>query len=284
MLKYRSRIQFTARIAARKQYGLILTNLLMKMGQCTYALHAMRCFIYPRGVSLVLTGRLSRETVLFYLMELIPVTNSGSQRSEVMSYVISISGGKDSTALLLWAIENLPNDELYPVFADTGNEHELTLEYVDYLEQVTGIKIERVRAEKLFGELVKEKQIFPCNRPGLRWCTLLLKVDPIKKYIQQFELPVLMVGIRRSESDARKCALEYKWDDYYRCDVWQPLVNWSVEQVFEIMKRHDIKANPLYYKGFSRVGCMPCINARKDEIELIARMFPEHIDKVRQWE
>lgn len=33
-----------------------------------------------------------------------------------------------------------------------------------------------------------------------------------------------------------------------------------------------------------RVGCMPCINCRKDELREIARRFPEHIDKVAEWE
>ncbi|HIE0248828.1 TPA: phosphoadenosine phosphosulfate reductase family protein [Pseudomonas aeruginosa] len=47
--------------------------------------------------------------------------------------IISVSGGKDSTATLLLAIAvEAPN--IRGVFADTGNEHELTLEYIDYLE------------------------------------------------------------------------------------------------------------------------------------------------------
>lgn len=41
--------------------------------------------------------------------------------------VVSISGGKDSTAMYLDAMERLQGDFL-PVFADTGNEHEITLE------------------------------------------------------------------------------------------------------------------------------------------------------------
>ena len=46
--------------------------------------------------------------------------------------IISVSGGKDSTALLLLAIERQP-ENLSAVFADTGNEHPLTYEYVQYL-------------------------------------------------------------------------------------------------------------------------------------------------------
>ncbi|MCZ4150195.1 hypothetical protein BZG21_38055, partial [Escherichia coli] len=51
--------------------------------------------------------------------------------------IVSISGGKDSAATLLLALEqNVSN--LLAVFADTGNEHEITYEYVRYLEDKLG--------------------------------------------------------------------------------------------------------------------------------------------------
>lgn len=59
--------------------------------------------------------------------------------------VISMSGGKDSTAMALLAIEqDVPNRHF--LFADTGHEHQMTYDYVDYLEDALGITIERVKA------------------------------------------------------------------------------------------------------------------------------------------
>lgn len=60
--------------------------------------------------------------------------------------IVSVSGGKDSTALLLLARERQP-DNLSGVFADTGNEHPQTYEYVRYLEQATGVPIRWVKDE-----------------------------------------------------------------------------------------------------------------------------------------
>lgn len=48
--------------------------------------------------------------------------------------VISISGGKDSLATALTAIDR-GTDNLRFVFADTGNEHSITYEYIEYLDQ-----------------------------------------------------------------------------------------------------------------------------------------------------
>ncbi len=58
----------------------------------------------------------------------------------------SVSGGKDSTATLLMAREE-HGDQIHGVFADTGNEHQITYAYIDYLEQATGIPIKRLRRD-----------------------------------------------------------------------------------------------------------------------------------------
>lgn len=64
-------------------------------------------------------------------------------------HFVSISGGKDSTATACLAIERAQRRdmELRFLFADTGNEHPLTLEHIDYLGRQLGIEIETVRAD-----------------------------------------------------------------------------------------------------------------------------------------
>lgn len=62
--------------------------------------------------------------------------------------VVSLSGGKDSTATLLCALELHGHSEVRTVFADTGHEHEATYEYaLNYLPSKLGIKVDVVRAD-----------------------------------------------------------------------------------------------------------------------------------------
>jgi 3'-phosphoadenosine 5'-phosphosulfate sulfotransferase (PAPS reductase)/FAD synthetase len=49
-------------------------------------------------------------------------------------------------------------------------------------------------------------------------------------------------------------------------------------------RKHGIKHNPLYEQGMGRVGCMPCIHARKDELLEISKRFPDEIKRVAEWE
>jgi 3'-phosphoadenosine 5'-phosphosulfate sulfotransferase (PAPS reductase)/FAD synthetase len=90
-------------------------------------------------------------------------------------------------------------------------------------------------------------------------------------------------GVRAQESLARRHLLE--------CDEvggglfnYRPILRWTVEDVFEAHRVMGIKPNPLYSMGMGRVGCMPCIHARKDELLEISRRFPEEIERVAQWE
>lgn len=73
-------------------------------------------------------------------------------------HVISVSGGKDSLATLLIAIERFGRHRIIAIFCDTGNEHEEVYAYLDYLEQALDIKIVRLRAS--FGAEIAAKRMF----------------------------------------------------------------------------------------------------------------------------
>lgn len=72
-------------------------------------------------------------------------------------HVVSVSGGKDSAATLLLAIERFGLDRVTAIFCDTGNEHQAVYEYLDYLELATDVKIHRLKAS-FAAEIARKRQ------------------------------------------------------------------------------------------------------------------------------
>lgn len=245
-----------------------------------------------------------------------------------IKHVVSVSGGKDSTATWLLAREKF-GDDVIAAFADTGHEHPITLEYLDYLETALG-PVHRVKADfsrqiefrrqqllraaageieygqgrkwsreqaaravKVmhptgipFLDLCLVKGRFPASQS--RFCSEQLKHVPLRRLVVDPLLDggstvVSWQGIRRDESVSRAAADPISEED---SDLWvyRPILDWTAADVFDFHRRYGIRWNPLYEQGMGRVGCMPCIMCRKDELAEIARRWPEEIARVREWE
>ena len=199
--------------------------------------------------------------------------------------IISYSGGKDSTALLLWAIEN--GMEFTAVYCDTGWESPVTYEYISMInERLLGGKLVTVKNRKYDGFYdlsIKKKRVASTMA---RFCTEELKLKPMREFIQeQGKFVFLYLGIRAEESPARARLVRNVYDnDFYKCTIKRPLLKWSIQEVIDIHKRHEIPFNPMYTKGYRRVGCFPCVMARHDEIRNIIRQHPERVEVIRQLE
>ncbi len=188
--------------------------------------------------------------------------------------IASVSGGKDSAAMCLHLRET--GISFSSVFIDTGWEHPLTYEYVrGPLTAMLGPIVE-IRGKHDMPSLVRSKGMFASRQ--IQFCTEELKADVIKAYLSALmdagDDVINAVGIRRSESANRAAAPEWEWSDRLDCEVFRPLVAWTIDDVIAIHQRHGLAPNPLYLKGFSRVGCFPCKNWKKDEIQLGAEMWP----------
>ena len=195
--------------------------------------------------------------------------------------VASVSGGKDSAALSLWLTEQgIEHDR---VFMDTGWEHPATYEYLrGPLTNAIGPIIE-LRGPLSLAELAKKKGMFPSRRK--RYCTDLLKMAPLKAWFDSQHGDLInAVGIRADESAARAKMAEWEWSQGLDVETWRPLIRWSFSDVVAIHSAHGLAPNPLYLLGAERVGCFPCIAAGRDELRLMARIWPERIDEIRELE
>jgi 3'-phosphoadenosine 5'-phosphosulfate sulfotransferase (PAPS reductase)/FAD synthetase len=239
----------------------------------------------------------------------------------VIQHLVNVSGGKDSTAVYLLALES--GRPFRAVMADTGNEHPITLEYVSRLHERTGgPAIEVVRADFSrqltqhrayvlaewpkqgipqaivdraaalheptgipFLDLCISKGRFPSRMA--QFCTEELKSIPITTQIVGPMLKAGAVlqwlGIRAEESRNRSRQPRFNRRESGSM-LWRPIFRWKVAEVWTQHTRHGLHPNPLYAMGMGRVGCMPCVNCRKDELRSIADRFPEHIERIAEWE
>lgn len=195
---------------------------------------------------------------------------------EGLQVVASVSGGKDSTALIL-ALREAEIPARY-VFADTGWEAPETYEYLDTLRTKLGITIDVVGVPGGMLARAEVRAGFPMRLQ--RWCTRELKIEPLKKYHDSIGETVSALGIRAQESDKRAAMLEWEDSDEWGGFVWRPLLAWKIDDVLAIHSRHSVHVNPLYQAGFDRVGCYPCILESKDSIRILAERSPERVEEI----
>jgi 3'-phosphoadenosine 5'-phosphosulfate sulfotransferase (PAPS reductase)/FAD synthetase len=215
--------------------------------------------------------------------------------------VVSVSGGKDSTAMCLHLFEQgYKKEDFVRIFADTGWESEETYRYLKELEKVVG-SIKTIRntsikvkeEDKDFLETIEGRigyspmvrsilynGMFPSGKA--RFCTRMIKMEIFNQYFNSLDCDyVNLNGIRREESKARKDAEEWNWNEGFDCWVHSPLVEWDEQDVINIHQRFGLPPNRMYFNGASRVGCFPCIKANKAQI---AMLTPERIEIIRMLE
>ena len=144
-----------------------------------------------------------------------------------------------------------------------------------------------------FLDLCLLKGRFPSTK--VRFCTEFLKQKPIDNQVvqplmDQYGTVISWQGVRADESKSRanlpqKDVELGQWEPEPKgLLVYRPILHWTADDVFAYQKQHQVLPNPLYKQGMGRVGCMPCIHARKHELREIANRFPEAFDKVERWE
>jgi len=199
----------------------------------------------------------------------------------------SFSGGKDSlaaTLLTLDCLQEFKEGRVWIVYNNTTNEFPETIRYVRHMlewfkENYSDLelKTEETHPKKPFRELM-EDMFFEAVRmyESGNWdknklvCCNVVKLDPIKKFLNLHTTNILISGIRGDESRQRFLIL-FKQGPKHRhlhhaikssprmrkiCPLW----DWSSQDVMEYLKNHpkNPPINPLYSQGYSAIGCMLC--------------------------
>lgn len=192
-------------------------------------------------------------------------------------HILSLSGGKDSSALAIYLKNKIPNLEY--VFTDTRKELPETYEYLDKLEVYLGRRIERLVYEGGdFDDLLNIYNGFlPSNTA--RWCTKNLKIIPFEKYVGN-DFCNSYVGIRADEAH-RKGYISTKPNVH----AVYPFVEDGITKAdVEWILTDSGMGFPEYYDWRSRSGCYFCFFQQKIEWVGLKENHPELFEEAKKYE
>ena len=172
-------------------------------------------------------------------------------------HILSLSGGKDSTALALYMRDKVP--EMEYVFCDTGEELQETYDYLEKIEIHLGKPVTRLNPDRPFKHYLElYRGVLP--DPRTRWCTRMLKLKPFERYVGDDPVK-LYVGIRADEPH-RTGYISTK-PNIASCF---PFVEDRLRQkdIIRILDDSGLGL-PDYYRWRSRSGCYFCFFQQRRE-------------------
>lgn len=196
-----------------------------------------------------------------------------------MKQVVSLSGGKDSTAMLLMMLERGEQVDEAVMF-DGGWEFPEMHEHLEKLRHEVDVPITILKPPHPLEWYMNHYQLkkgsrrgehgYGFARPNARWCTRI-KSETISRYLCGGEL--VCVGIAADEDRMMKDGNRY------------PLVEWGVTEADALAycKARGFDWGGLY-DYLDRVSCWCCPLKSMDELRAIRRLHPELWQKLLDME
>jgi 3'-phosphoadenosine 5'-phosphosulfate sulfotransferase (PAPS reductase)/FAD synthetase len=206
-----------------------------------------------------------------------------NEREGRVNYVVSFSGGKDSTAMLLRLIEEKRKIDAV-IYFDCGSfEWPQMAGHIDLVEKNTGIKIIRIGPPMDFYEMAhkllpKNKEINGWPTPTLRWCTML-KINLIKQSLRPFRPYHQYIGFSSDENDrVLKASISGNnvKRDHFMTNKF-PLVDWGMTVLGRGYNWSGL------YDHFSRVSCWCCPLQNQTDLAKLCKYYPDMWKKLKSW-
>jgi hypothetical protein len=190
-------------------------------------------------------------------------------------HILSLSGGKDSSALAVHMRGREPDMEY--VFCDTRKELDETYEYLAKLEAYLGKKIVRLHDDRGFDHWLKVYGGYlPSSR--MRWCTRQLKLKPFERYVGEDQV-VSYVGIRADED--REGYISTKPNITARFPFREEGIGHA--DVLRILDDAGLGL-PSYYKWRTRSGCYFCFFQQRVEWAGLLEQHPHLFEEAKKYE
>ncbi len=201
-------------------------------------------------------------------------------KQDDLPVVVAFSGGKDSLATYL-VVEGALEESPPIFFMDTGIELPETIEHIKNFAESREVKIIGQKAGDRFWESV---DTFGPPARDFRWCCKVLKLGPAATSIadEMGGESLSFMGQRKLESFQRSIeprVTENPWVPGQTSA--NPIQNWNALEVWLYIFQKKEDFNPLYNRGYHRMGCYLCPSSPLAELESLRETHP---DLHKQWE
>lgn len=165
-------------------------------------------------------------------------------------------GIEDQVLLDLLVKTKLP----FTVFTlDTGRLFYETYNLLEKTERVYNLKIQTYfpnfeQVQKMVNE--KGINLFYESVENRKECCRVRKLEPLARALKQAK--VWMTGLRREQSVTRTEMLFAEWDFSHNVLKINPLIDWTLDEIWNYAKEHKVPYNPLHDQNFPSIGCAPC--------------------------
>ncbi len=176
---------------------------------------------------------------------------------------VSFSGAED-VVLIELATKVSKNVSVFTL--DTGRLHPETYLFIEKVRDHYGINIEIMSPNTAALEkLTKEKGLFSFYKDGHSECCGIRKVEPLRRKLQGVD--AWITGQRKDQSPSTRNEVPVVQQDMTFGSEdrpllkFNPLANWSSQEVWNYIRMFDVPYNELHNHGFISIGCQPCTRA-----------------------
>ncbi|MEW7851408.1 phosphoadenylyl-sulfate reductase [Massilia aurea] len=145
---------------------------------------------------------------------------------------------------------------------ETGRLHAETLAMIDRVKETYDVDIALYRPDPLAVERYVAQNglnAFYESVDMRKECCRIRKVEPLGRALAGKR--AWITGQRRAQS-ATRAELAVQEDDLgHAMQKFNPLTDWSEENVWEYLHAHQVPYNALHDRGFPSIGCEPCTRA-----------------------
>jgi len=175
------------------------------------------------------------------------------------SLVVANSLGKDSVAV--WDLAKKVNPAIRGFIVTTRYKPLETVRFMyDIVGQYPELKIYR-------NDAVIPEELYKTNPDE---CCDILKVEPVKRAIEEMKVRCWITGLRCTEGRTRTDFREIEERDKGLIKL-NPILIWKEREVWQYLALYGVKVNPLYGEGYRSLGCSPCTRITTDDNERAGR-------------